>query len=262
MKVSPYRQALIFAVGLGVCAGLGPGCGEQAADPCALVEYEMKAGLRQGDGLVGVGRLYFRSEQSGPNLSPRRGGGRLELTLRYEDLEVCRERFAPRWFEVFEDLVERGRAEARETLQLIVWSGAYRDARFEGRMALVFRMLAAQEGQGHWGGETDWVVVGTDWGPFSGFWRELLQAAGPSLFGQLEGDGTIDLAVLWRLRNSLSVQIAKVPSEWSVWSDGAAPFADTLCGVVAPSGSALAAVDWDTFVREWLPYTLGVVCPL
>lgn len=232
------------------------------SDPCALVEYEMGEGLGRGDGLKGVALLYFESEHSGPNLEARRGGRRLEMTLRYEDLGVCRDRFAPRWFEVFEDLVALGRAEARETLQLIVWSGAHRDARFEGRMARVFRMLAAQEGQAHWGGETDWVVVGTDWGPFSGFWRELLQAAGPSLFGQLEGDGTIDLAVLWRLRESLSIQLAKVPSEWSAWAEGAAPYADAICGAEPRSGSARAALEWDEFVRVWLPSTLGVVCPI
>lgn len=232
------------------------------SDPCALVEYEMGEGLRQGDGLRGVAMLYFESEQLGPNLEVRRGGPRLELTLRYEDLEVCRDRLAPRWFEVFEELVSRGRPEARETLQLILWSGAHRDARFEGRMARVFRVLAAQEGQGHWGGETDWVVVGTDWGPYSGFWREMLQAAGPSLFVGLGVDGVSDLAVLWRLRESLSIEIAKVPAEWSVWADGAAPYADFICGAEPPSGSVRAAFEWEDFVSVWLPSTLGVVCPL
>lgn len=257
----PSAKLSMLIVGLGL---LPTGCrvSDLELDPCALVEYEMAEGLRRGDGLKGVALLYFESEHLGPNLEARRGGRRLEMTLGYEDLGVCRDRFAPRWFEVFEELVSRGRPEARETLQLILWSGAHRDSRFEGRMARVFRMLATQEGQGHWGGETDWVVVDGDWGPYSGFWRELLQGAGPSLFEQLGVEGLTDLAVLWRLRESLTIQIAKVPSEWSAWAEGASPFADFMCGAEPPSGSAHAALEWDTFVSDWMPSTLGVVCPI
>lgn len=262
-------QGAVFALGLGLGAGLGLGCGEEeVADPCALVEYEMGEGLRRGDGLKGVAALYFESEQLGPNLVPRRGGPRLEMTLSYEDLGMCRERFAPRWFEVFEDLVARGRAEARETLQLILWSGAYRDPRFEGKMARVIAEFAARDGDvrdganGDWGGEVYWVLVHVEWARYSGFWRELVRVAGPSLFAQLAGDGLLDQRVLWRIRDALAVELARVPTDWSVWAEGVEPVADLICGAEPPSGSDRAALEWDDFVRGWLPSTLGVVCPI
>ena len=263
---TPYRKAVLFAVGLGLCAGLGSGCGEEVEpDPCALVEYEMGEGLRRGDGLVGVGRLYFVSEQAGPDLSPRRGGRRLELTLRYEDLAVCRDRFAPRWFEVFEVLVREGRPEARETLQLLLWSGAYRDPRFEGRMARVIRELATYDGDGgdgDWGSEVDWGLVHVEWTRYSGFWRELVRVAGPSLFAQLARDGWISPRVLWRVRDALAVELAKVTADWPLWAEGVEPAADFICGAEPPSGSARAALEWEDFLSRWLPSTLGVVCPL
>ncbi|HRE89618.1 MAG TPA: hypothetical protein PK095_10830 [Myxococcota bacterium] len=266
MKATPYRQAVLLAVGFGVWTGVWLGCGEEeAADPCALVEYEMGEGLRRGDGLVGVGRLFFVSEQTGPELSPRRGGERLELTLRYEDLEVCRDRFAPRWFEVFDVLVSQGRPEARETLQLILWSGAYRDRRFEGRLARVIRELAVRDGDGgdgDWGGEVDWGLVHVEWTRYSGLWRELVRVAGPSLFAQLVRDGWISPRVLWRIRDALAVELAKVPSGWSLWAEGVEPVADIICGAEPPSRSARAALEWEAFVRVWLPSTLGVVCPI